>query len=814
MIRFRKILCLLFLLVIFNLEADAGVKTIERVSPRYGQRGTIVEVEIQGVSLENPSEIVFYKRGIRAFDFKKAEVQPQRRGFAHGGYFDSAITCKFEISADCEPGQHPFRLLTETEFSHIAAFHVSPFRTIQESPDRKDTVETAMEVSGNVTINAVLGHDLADVYRVAVKVNQELAVEVDSVRISDHNYGDSAWDLAVRILDASGEEMAANDDNSYHTQDPVISTVIQNDGYVFVVVERSVAQVTKTTYAVHIGTNRRPVIAFPPGGEAGKKQRVRLIGSGSGDFEETLTMPKQDGDFRYFGDAPSGLLLRSSNFPNLLELSDQIETPISNLPIALNGIIDRVDDVDRFRFAAKKGEPLHLRVFASAIGSPIDPVMKIYRADGSIELESDDAPLTDRDVFGTSYRSRGGRRSTLDPSVMWTPREDGDYVLEISDSSGAGGSNGVYRVEIESPRTVFQTVLWSKSNDWCESTRNTGLALPQGGRHTVNITLPKGQWSELDCEYEIVAEGLPPGVEMISQKIGSSKERHGRSIWPIQFVAAPDAKLGASLFTLAARPLDPAIKVENRSQENIPFINHSGGDALHYVQVDQYALGVTIPAPFELNVEEPKAPLVRGGEIAIPVKIKRRAGFTGPVEYWVRFVDSSINPQAATTIPEGETESILRLSCSANAPLGEQPLAVIARSLVDEIPRSMGPGDRLSSSEIVRLTIAEPYMELTSQPESIRRGETKPFRWIVAQKTPFQGKAQIKLLGLPKGLSLEGEMPRIDASGTEVIFNLKATNEALLGQETGLGCEVIVEVEGQIITQRTGKGSLRIDPAL
>ncbi len=792
----------------------AGVKNVERVSPRFGQQGTVVEVEIWGAAIEDPREIIFYKPGIRAFDFEKSPVQPKRRTLAHGGYYDSAVRCKFEIAPDCVPGQYPFRLLTATQLTHIATFHVTPFRTIEESPERKDTLETAMPVSGNVTINAKLGHDMADYYQVPVKAGQELSVELDSVRISDASYGDSNYDLAVRVLDSKGKEIASNDDNSLHTQDPVLSTVIESDGHVYVVAERSVDQIAQTTYAIHIGTNRRPLVAFPPGGEVGKTQTVRMIGSASGDYDETLEVPEHDGDFQYFGDAVSPVKLRASRYPNIEEDAEQDETAVPDFPVAINGIISSHDDTDTYRLTVKKGEALHMRLFSSALGAPIDPSIRIIKPDGSVELEADDAPLTDRDIFGTSYRAKGGRRSTLDPSVIWTPEVDGEYRIEISDSSGAGGPTGVYRIEVEPPRTVFQTVLWSKSFDWCENTRDTGLVIPSGGRHTVNITMPGGQWNSLDTEYKLVAKGLPPGVSLVPQTIGSSKERHGRSIWPIQFVASPDAKPATALITLEAQPVDPSIKVENRSQENIPFLNHSGGDALHFVQVDQYALGITDPAPFEVNIEKPKASLVRGGELAMTVRINRRKGFSGPVEYWVRFADGSISPQPPTTIPEGKTESILRLSCSANAPLGDQPLAVMARSLIDEIPRTMGAGDRLSSTEIVTIQIAEPYMDLTSQPESIRRGETKEFQWVVNQKTPFTGKARVNLLGLPKGVIVDGELPEIDSKATEVIFKLKATGEALLGQVTGLSCEVELDVAGQDVTQRTGKGSLRIDPAL
>ena len=105
-------------------------------------------------------------------------------------------------------------------------------------------------------------------------------------------------------------------------------------------------------------------------------------------------------------------------------------------------------------------------------------------------------------------------------------------------------------------------------------------------------------------------------------------------------------------------------------------------------------------------------------------------------------------------------------------------------------------------------------MDLTSQPMSIRRGESKEFLWSIQQETPFDGKARVHLLGLPKGLSLVGDIPEVDSNTSEVSFLIKATEEALLGQVTGLGCKIVLHVDGQELTQRTGKGTLRIDPEL
>ncbi|MFT5468849.1 MAG: hypothetical protein ACI8UO_003961 [Verrucomicrobiales bacterium] len=795
-------------------------KNLEGISPRIGQRGTTVEVTIVGVSIHDPREIVFFQPGIRAFDVKTAETPPRRRGMAHGGFIAEGVVCKFEIAPNCPLGEHPFRLLTATELTCIGTFHVSPFPVIDEDEVGRydnDTLETAKPVTPNVTIRGKLGDSNeveVDLYRVPAKAGQQLSVEVDSARLADVHYGDSEFDLALRVLDESGRELAANDDNSVHIQDPMLSLKLPRDGVVYVEVRRSVFTPRNTTYCVHIGTNRRPLIAFPAGGQAGTEQKFTMLGDPLGEIMETLTVPENDGSFDYFGDAPSPVKLRSSRYPNVLEDASAAETRVQQLPAALNGVIDRHDDTDAYRISAKKGESLHVRLFSASLGSPLDPRIRIRPIGedgepGPPELEADDARLDARDVFGTSYRSGGGQKDVLDPSVVWEPKLDGDYLLEVSDGSGIGGPTGVYRIEIESPRTVVQTVLQSRTFDWTESMRVSGLAVPQGNRWTVNLSLPKGQWNSVDGEFDLIAHGLPKGVRMVTPRV-----KAGATTWPVQLIAEPAAKPGGSTITLKAKPENATQKVETRCQQSVPFINHSGGDAWRAVRVDNYIVAVTDPAPFSLEIEEPKVALVRGGELSVPVKITRHEGFDGPVEFSVGYVDGAIDSQPPTTIPSGETEGSLHLSARSSAPLGAAPFVVIGSTIHETINPFLGTGHIRVSSEIVNLTVTEPYVELAAQPESVRRGERKKFVWTVQPKSPFEGEARVKLLGLPKGVRVIEPLPILTKDSKEIAFEIEATNEALLGQVSGLNCEVIVPVGDQEITQRAGSGSLRIDPAL
>ena len=797
-----------------------AVMHIEAVSPRIGQQGTTVEVTIQGAFLKGAREVIFYRPGIRATKITELPDLKYRVGLAHGNYIEEQISCQFEIAADCPPGEHPFRVRTAKEITTVGTFHVTPFPVIEDTDGegggpKNDTRETAQAVTPNVSIRGRIVNNWPDVdiYRVPAKAGERLSVEVEAVWIADRHYADSEYDLAMRILDEEGRVLAANDDNPLHVQDPLVSLKLPRDGAVFVEIRQSVFNTYPAPYVVHIGTNHRPLAAYPPGGAAGTSQKVRFLGDPLGEYDDTVAIPAETGTFPYFGDAPMPLLLRSSGFPNVLESEAAAETRVEKLPTAVNGIIDRTDDADAFRLSVKKGDRVRVRVFAATLGSPLDPAIRIRRLDAAgkpetIELEADDAPVVDRDIFGTSFRSVGGLKDLLDPSVIWEPKADGDYLLEVRDRNGSGSPTSVYRVEIE-PASDAIFALLPGTGDWNESLRKVGLAVPQGNRFTINVSLPQGQGNTFKGEFDLVARGLPAGVRLVSPRFPAGLPANAE--WPVQLVADPATQPTAALITLDAVPADPSRTLRTGSQQNLPFINHSGGDAWRTVRLDRFVMAVTEPAPFSIDIVAPQIPIVRGGELAIPVKLTRQPGFDDPVDFNCDFAPKGVNPQPEATIPSGETEAVLRLSADASALLGKGPLFVVA-SLTAPKGDKGNAGQIRVSSQIIDLTVAEPFVELASQPESLRRGEKKRFSWTIQQKSPFEGQASVKLLGLPKGVRVVEPLPVITRESKDLAFEIEASDEALLGAVGGLSCELTVLMAGQEIHQRTGKGTLRIDP--
>jgi hypothetical protein len=399
------------------------------------------------------------------------------------------------------------------------------------------------------------------------------------------------------------------------------------------------------------------------------------------------------------------------------------------------------------------------------------------------------------------------RKELLDPSIVWEPREDGEYLLGIADMRSLGGETSVYRVEVEPARDAVFTNPYSRVIDNVECPRLTNFVIPQGNRWTVNVSLIEGQGNRYRGELELAAGGLPAGVRMIAPRIAA-----GQTLVPVQFVADAATPPQVALFELRARPVDGAKDLESGSQQAFPFMGHSGGAAWRSVVVDHYALAVTDPAPFTIDVVQPMIPLALNGELILEVNLTRAPGFNEPVELQADWTPPGVSAQPTITIDSRESRALYRLAASGSAKPGKWQVALEATTTGGSY--YLGAGRIRASTAFVDLAITEPYVALKNHPASVRRGQRAEIVWDVEHKKPLAGETETVLLGLPKGVAVVEPTPRLKASDKQLVFEVVAGDDALLGQYKELTCEIIVRQAGQEIRQRTGAGVLRVDPPL
>jgi len=779
----------------------AQQRQLEYVLPRGGALGATVDVLLNGQYMQEPKEIRFYDSCIQATD-----VAPGTRpGFE--------VKAKFHISADCAPGEHVFRLRTSKALTEPLTFWVSRYATVFENEKKtgeNDTIAKAMPVPLNSTVEGQMqpGNEAdVDIYKVEVPEGKRLSVEVEAIRLgTTPREGEN--DLMVRILDAEGKELGVNKDSALFIQDPVLSIAVPKAGTYYVEIKQQIFIAPRLAYyRAHIGTFARPLAVYPAGGPVGEAVEMKVLGDPLGVRTETVSLPKKAGDFQWFAGtgverAPSPNLLRVAPYRNVLK-SEADVTEAGALPVALNGILDRQGKADVFKVVAKKDQQFKVRVYARALGSPMDAKIWIRPANSEKHLlDADDSRLPDLGM--PSMRGSWVVKESLDPVALFKVPADGEYLIGIEDGRGTASPLHVYRIEIEQPKDAYYTHI--TQNDGYMIPRLTGMIIPKGSRWVMDVQIAPGFGNNYKGDIELEAVGLPKGVHIEAPPFVK-----GALKMPVMFVADADAEPQSALVELLAHPVDRKFPLESGTRQGFALINRGNELPLHVVFLDKFMLAVTNPPPFDIELKAPAAPLAQNGELPLEVKVTRHGDFKGPVEIVPDWLPGNVTKGPVVTIPADKTEGTFVIHAGAKASAGKYRIAMSATTT--EGDSFSGVGRIRVASPFVELSVAEPYVSISLKRTAVERGQTASIVATIEQKHSFSGQATLTLKNLPKGVELSGPAPKITSKDTEATFQVKASQDALAGLYKDLTCELAVMDGGQKVTQQSGSGVLRVDPA-
>ncbi len=789
-----------------------------RLSPPGGQRGTTVEVEFTGRYLTQPREVLFYEPGITVESIKPVDTAIGPNGKEQPVEAGTRIHVRMKLAEDCPLGAHGMRLRTSNGLSDYRRFFVGPFPTVEEnetSTKRNNTRETALAVPVNSTVLGRL-NDPGDVdlYRIEVKRGQRISAEIEAARLGVDR---GIPDLHLAIYDADGKKLAAADDSALFVQDPVLSVLAPKDGVYFVEVRHSTYNGAGETYRLHIGTFTRPTALYPAGGQAGTEVKFQVLGDPLGVRNQSVRLPATPGDFAFVAvdsadgvPAPSPNRLCVSPFPNVLEVEpndtpDQVaSSATATLPVAFNGIISKPGDVDCFRFRAKKGEQFRFHALAQALGSPLDPVIWIKQV-GS----KSNAPLmraTESRPNQLGLAPVGGlNRESHDPVLEFTVPADGEYVLGIEDERGEGGSDSVYRIEVQPEEHAVHTYVAPEPENQFQPQLRQSIAVAPGNRSTVQVAI-FSTGRPYNGELELVGVNLPRGVTLRAPKLTVGMTRI-----PVVFEAAADAKPQAALIDLVARPVGGKESLVGGYRQTILMNAYGNNDYYLHVPISKLALAVTEPAPFRVEVEEPKSSLVQNGEMALKFKVHRSRGFDGPVTVLMEWKPTGLSTSTPVTVPADQTEGTYLLGAARNAAAGTHQITLTAMNGVSRRGYNDGEDRTYVASRPFRLTVAEPHVQARIARTSIERGKTATLVCKLTHLQAFSGKARATLARLPRGVELVEPMREITPADKEVSFTLRATPEALVGNYQGIVLDLTVIDNGQSVRQLSGSGMLRID---
>jgi hypothetical protein len=282
----------------------------------------------------------------------------------------------------------------------------------------------------------------------------------------------------------------------------------------------------------------------------------------------------------------------------------------------------------------------------------------------------------------------------------------------------------------------------------------------------------------------------------------------------VLFAASLAAIIGAAVIDLVVEPVEPQDRA-NFHGGFIPVLqatNRRGDYAMYFNRTRKLALAVVEGAAFDLEIDRPKVPLVRNGELSLKVKVARHAGFSGAVYCEMDWLPGGVNKQPPLIIPAGQSSATYKLSARSDAIPGEYQISITGRENEGGNVRTSA-GFHFVCSPFAALTVGEPYVTIKLARSAILRGQVGVMLAEINHHRPFAGEATLQLGRLPFGVRQVKPFPKIKAGDNKVSFQVELTRDCLIAQYRDIFCEVTIKDGDQEIRQNTGNGVLRVDPS-
>jgi len=420
-----------------------------------------------------------------------------------------------EIAADARVGPHLIRAYDEHGASGPRVLIVTSDPQLSEAEPNDDFKKPQIVEHLPASLNGRLEKSGdVDSFAVELAAGQTLVASVEAFTLA------SPVDAVVRVVDSRGVQVAFNHDGS--TLDPFLAwTAKSADRYVvqvfgFAYPAESAVKFTgnsKCVYRLHLSRGPWLHHTIPLGVQRGRRTSLRLAGWNMGARGEvsfdgsdlattatqaTLRLPGFDDSLTFpIGDGPE-LMEQEPN--DVVSETHRLE-----VPFAITGCIEKVDDEDRFTFAAAKDEKFILGVQSASFGFPLDAWLKVENLEGKELAKSDDS-------------------TGADPRLEWVAKEDGFFVAAVGNVLHRSGPDYVYRLNV---RRALPSVKVNASE--------TAITIASGKTNDLKILITR--LHGFREQLTLSAKGLPDGLTLLPAAV---PEKGGDML--LKLVASADAK--------------------------------------------------------------------------------------------------------------------------------------------------------------------------------------------------------------------------------------------------------------------------------
>lgn len=640
---------------------------LARVEPTAIQRGQSATLTITGKeNFAGASALLFEGSGITA-----EITDPGAKGKPA-----TSIKARLTVAETAALGPREFRVVTPQGVSSAGLVVIVADPVATEADDKaNDTPAGSQAVPLPSVATGLIGKvEDVDWYRLNLKAGDQLTVRVWGNRLENTIHDlQTHFDPIVILHDADGRELAS-DDNAEFADPRLHYQATRSGSYLLEIRDTSYAGNANWTYVLQATTGPVPTAIFPMAVTPGSNAELRAIGPNI-DPEKPWTVPIPEG----LPEGPAFLPIPTDGGPSLPVWMVSTRLPLAAettdtaaradqaatlaIPSATSGRLADPNDVDAYRFEAKKGELFQFEVMARRAGSLLDPVLQVLNADGKGLVQVDDT-------------------HGKDPALEWSAPADGTYAVAVRDLHSRGGPGFGYVLLARKAEPDFTlTCDPDKVNLGPGSRSSVFVKLERRGGFTGAVTL---EW-----------QGLPKGVTASPLTI-PPRLKQG------EIVLSADKNLdpAGSLTTLVGKAETPSGELRRAVQPRQEIYLPGGGRGLQ----DVATLPVAITTESDITVEAaPSEIVLKPGETAtIDVTVKRRSGFDKPVNLAVelahlgRVYGSSLPPgvtvkaAGSKTLLDGKTTTgKIILEAKSDAPaIDKVPIAVMGHISINFVVKS------------------------------------------------------------------------------------------------------------------------------
>ncbi|MBM3738085.1 MAG: hypothetical protein FJW39_20070 [Acidobacteria bacterium] len=687
--------------------------TLATVAPLGVQRGTTVEITVEGLNLARTSAIHFSEPGItgRIVRVKELPDLPDIRLGSNGtrSTIDlgplpprNQVTVELEVSPEANIGAVKFRLVTPLGSSPEGTLLVEPY--FGESPDREpnDTLDGAFEsYLPSVLAGAISRPGDVDHFKIQVKAGEELVFENQGGRIG------STLQPVVRIV---APDQRVLREFGYDREDGAARFTHKFDKagtYYIRVSDYESSGRGSNFYRILAGRLPVAVSAFPLGLRRGSAAEIELAGSNLGASKvrvEGKVSPGAEDAVVLRPETPDGPAFNEVR----LALGDDPEAaaaaanftlataqPVS-LPVMING--RAVSGKDQFfKFSAKKDQKVAVEVTARRAGSELDSVVEVVDAQGRpIERAVARAVWETNTVLRDHDSAQRGLRIQA-----WNVLNVGDYVMVGSE---------VLRVE-EVPDGPDEDLIVESFGG---QRRGQFATTPEA--HGIDRPVYKVQLYPAGAKFS--PNGLP--LARISYRNDDGGPGYGKDSF-LDFTAPADG--------------DYYVRIRD--------VRGMGGKEFGY------RLNIREPRPdFRLSVNPRNPNVPRGGAIPLTVTAMRLEGYGGPIEVALSGLPAGLKA-AGNKIAAGldSCTIVVWAEDSAQAPATPFEVTGVARINGREVRRVANPEDK---TQLIALAPKpDVVMAAVTKVVELAPGETKEVTVKIQRQNGFGGRVPVEVRDLP-----------------------------------------------------------------